>query len=362
MAKMQDVNKLPSLDGWRALSIALVLFEHEIYSDGFPKQLIPIVAYFGAGRLGVQFFFVISGFLITWLLIREQQKTNAVNLKSFYVRRILRIFPVYYIYLAVLAAMPLYHQSLEAWTANLTFTTNFWGSPYSTDHFWSLAVEEQFYLLWPVTLAACLPNYRRALIVLAAPLIIAPTVRLLAYKWWFPPDLSAIFQSHSFFPCFDSLAYGCIAAILFGCYRPRVESFYAKYGVLARWCGVFFLLLPQVFSMFSFAHVPDQLNASLRDSMQAFGFALILLQSILLPGKGLYRTLNWRWVQHLGILSYSIYVWQQMFSGNGQNVFGRGAWWVSFPIWIAVTFVVAHVSYYLFERPLLSLRQRFRLA
>jgi peptidoglycan/LPS O-acetylase OafA/YrhL len=357
---MQDVNKLPSLDGWRALSIALVLFAHDINSDGFPKQLIPIVDYFGAGRLGVQFFFVISGFLITWLLIREHEKTNAVNLKSFYVRRILRIFPVCYIYLAVLASMPIYHQSAEAWTANLTFTTNLWNAgPYTTFHFWSLAVEEQFYLLWPFTLAACLPNYRRALIVLAAPLIIAPTVRLLTCKGWFPPALSPIFQGYSFFYCFDSLAYGCIAAILFSFHRPQVESFYAKHGVLARWCGLFLILIPLVFPM---AHVPARLQAFFQESMQALGFALILLQSILLPGKGFYGALNWRWVQHFGILSYSIYVWQQMFSGSSQYVFGRGVWWVSFPIWIAVTFVVAHVSYYLFERPLLSLRRRFRLA
>jgi peptidoglycan/LPS O-acetylase OafA/YrhL len=269
--------KLPSLDGWRAVSVSLVLAAHCVYSSGFPKPLIPILDFFGAGGLGVRFFFVISGFLITWLLLQEHDHAGTVNLKNFYIRRSLRIFPVCLAYLGFLAAVTSYHQTSVDWTLNLTYATDFHLTPFPTAHLWSLGVEEQFYLLWPFLLALCLPNRLYCAATLAIPLVVAPVVRLLFCKGWYPHNLEFLFQTYSFFSQCDALAYGCVAAIIFSFYRPTIEWFYEHYNVLSRWCGVALVMLPITFPIL---HVPARIQAMLGDPLQSIGFMLLMLQSI----------------------------------------------------------------------------------
>jgi len=352
--------KLPSLDGWRAICISLVLLAHCVYVDGFPKLLLPALEVSGAGGLGVRGFFVISGFLITWLLVSEREKRGGISLKNFYVRRALRIFPVYYVYLGILAFLPCYHQDHAAWIGNLTYTTNFIGGPFPTFHLWSLGVEEQFYLLWPALLFLFAASRRTALGILMIPLLIAPVVRLLFCKSWYPVQMEWLFQGYSFFSKFDSLAFGCIGSILLFYQRDRIESFYQKHSSLTTWASIALIVLPVPLELL---HLPARLQAATFDSMQAIGFITLLLQSILYPGKGFFRALNWRWVRHLGVLSYSIYIWQQMFCDANSPVFGLGG---VLPVrcqvwmWIPVTLLVAHLSYYLLEKPFFSLREKFR--
>lgn len=350
--------KLPSLDGWRAFSVSLVLLDHCKYAPGFPVRLLPITQTLSIGGLGVRFFFVISGFLITWLLIQEHEKTGKISLRKFYIRRSLRIFPVCFAYLAVLAFFTSYQQSTSAWIANLTYTTDFLGSPLTTFHLWSLGVEEQFYLIWPLLLVLRVCGPKAAMRILAIPLMVAPIVRLLYCKGWFPENLGCFFQNYSFFSKFDSLAFGCIAAILFFNQRNRVELLFQENARLASWGGVALLALPLPLQLL---HFPARLQAATFDSLQACGFTILLLQSVLQPGRGCFRVLNWNWVKHLGVLSYSIYIWQQMFCGTAQTVFGvKEAWWVNFPAWIFVTLVAAHVSYFMLEKPFFRLRENFR--
>jgi peptidoglycan/LPS O-acetylase OafA/YrhL len=95
-------------------------------------------------------------------------------------------------------------------------------------------------------------------------------------------------------------------------------------------------------------------------SFETFGFALLMLQSVFLPDWGIYRILNWRWVCQIGVLSYSLYIWQQIFC-TAPEAFGLGrVWWMSFPGWLVPVFVVSFISYYGLERPILKLRVRFR--
>lgn len=350
--------KLPSLDGWRAVSISLVLLSHCMYAGGFPPRLIPGWDAAGLGGLGVRCFFVISGFLITWLLVSEREETGRINLGNFYIRRVLRIFPVYFTYLGILAFLTRYWQDAPSWAGNLTFTTNFVGSPFPTFHLWTLGVEEQFYLLWPLILLLCAASGKTLPKVLLIPLVVAPVVRLLFCKRWFPDHMDWLFQGYSFFSKCDSLAYGCIGSVLLFYHRQRVQTLYQKYFALISWSALALIALPLLLRHMYF---PPRLQAALFDCMQASGFLALLLQSILYPGKGFSRALNWRWVRHLGVLSFSIYIWQQMFCGTDFSVFGReSAWWTRFPMWIPVTLLVAHLSYYLLEKPFFSLRQKFR--
>ncbi len=369
MTKEKNSKKLPSLDGWRAVSIALVLLAHSSYTSGFPE----VFHHGAAGGLGVRLFFIISGFLITCLLLQEQMKHGTISLKHFYVRRALRILPVYFFYLLVLGGLTRYSQPVTAWLANLTFTTNFFPTPWFTGHLWSLGVEEQFYLLWPWFLVAVLgrPGSRSTLLkIIAVPLLLAPVVRMMDYKHWYPESAGFLFQDFSFFARFDSLAFGCLAAVFFVHSRPVLEAFYQKNTRLIAGGGMTLLFVP---TLLKSLHMGQDFQAAGTYSLQALGFSLLLLQSIFHPDRGLYRFLNWKWVSHIGVLSYSIYIWQQLFcvpddplslfyrGGLAGPAFGpKDAWWVSFPGCILAALLAAHASYYLLEKPLLGLRARFR--
>lgn len=349
--------KLPSLDGWRALSILLVLLAHSAGTRGFPQILVPVAH---NGPIGVRFFFVISGFLITWLLLQEYGKHEAISLKHFYLRRVLRIFPVYFIYLMVVGGLTQHSQSAWAWLANLTFTTDFIPVQRATNHLWSLAVEEQFYLLWPCLLAFTLKRgctWQSLIKFLLVPVLIAPVARFVIWSQH-PQWLNWLFQGYSFFCQFDSLAYGCISAILFFERRERLVQLNDKYGKLLALLGISLILFP----MFAGPRhwLPSRLGEMSFNSMQGVGFSLLLVQSILHPNILPYNVLNWRWIRHIGILSYSIYIWQQMFFSSDTVFAVKDAWWASFPIWIVVALIVAHISYYVLERPLFGLRSRFR--
>jgi peptidoglycan/LPS O-acetylase OafA/YrhL len=364
MVNSDNLKKLPSLDGWRAVSIALVLLDHSGYTRGFPTALNPLVhGWFGTGPMGVLFFFVISGFLITWLLLQEQAKHGFISLKHFYLRRALRILPVYFLYLVVLGFFTRYSQPASAWLANLTFTTNFFAHPGATEHFWSLGVEEQFYLLWPGLLILFLHRQKNGdgtilLKFLAVPLVVAPIARMIECKHWYPEPLHCLFAPGSFFLHFDALAYGCMAAVLFTRWRTDLELFFEKHPRAIAWGGVGLILAPAALSL---VHFPGRFQAAGSGSLLSIGFGLLLLQSILYPGRGFYRLLNWKWVSHVGVLSYSIYIWQQMFFGTGESIFGvKDAWWTDFPVWLLTALLAAHASYYLLEKPLLGLRAKFR--
>jgi peptidoglycan/LPS O-acetylase OafA/YrhL len=157
-SKGKTSRRLPSLDGWRAVAILLVLLSHWWATggaDNIPRWIRPIT---GQGDLGVRIFLVLSGLLITHLLLEENDSYGSIDLRSFYIRRVLRIFPVYFAFLlllATLSAFGLYYDDVATWIGALTFTRNVIGKGNSaTGHLWSLAVEEQFYFVWPSTMMA----------------------------------------------------------------------------------------------------------------------------------------------------------------------------------------------------------------
>src|SRR5436309_1765102 len=145
---------LPALDGLRAVAVFTVIVYH------FGIAAVP-------GDLGVSAFFVLSGFLITWLLLHEHAANGTVSLRRFYTRRVLRIFPAYYAFLAVSFAIDSVRG--QPWGSSLGLSSVFYlvnyynafnGHPVtSIAHAWSLGIEEQFYLLWPMLLLL----YRRRL-------------------------------------------------------------------------------------------------------------------------------------------------------------------------------------------------------
>jgi peptidoglycan/LPS O-acetylase OafA/YrhL len=353
--------RLPGVDGWRAISIAMVLGAHSTAMAGFQSQWYTAFKWAFDGNLGVRFFFVISGFLITFLMVQEQHKNGSVSLRKFYLRRALRILPVYYAFILVVFGLSWcgrFHQSQTAWLGNLTFTTDFVHAPWTTEHLWSLSVEEQFYVIWP-TLFVLLTRFSRgrnlACYVLAVPIVVAPVWRAAYYKLWFASLLGRFFGPFTFFGYFDSLAIGCLAAFLLAKYKYELSRLFS-----AR----FWLILGSAVTLIAIPHVLARwfrvcgFTVSLGPSFQATGGAILLLMGVLTPRR--FWFLEWPWVQKIGILSYSIYIWQQIFCSPPAAYGLSNAWWLSFPWWLLVVLTVAACSYYGLEKPVMGLRARFR--
>jgi peptidoglycan/LPS O-acetylase OafA/YrhL len=228
---------IPTLDGWRALAIVAVICFHGRFAF-FPRPSI-VRSISEYGYLGVDAFFAISGFLISTLLIREYDANQSINLRAFYMRRFFRIIPPYVAALAgicLVAWLGFIH--LQSWEipSCLLFLRNYEptvappGGPYDpyglyTVHFWSLSLEEHFYLIWASLLALLKP--RRAV---KAALILAATVVL----WRFVDGHYQIM--HRLMPSaamgtrtdsrLDALLWGCLAALLFPRSRSRSTWWY----------------------------------------------------------------------------------------------------------------------------------------
>jgi peptidoglycan/LPS O-acetylase OafA/YrhL len=357
--------RLASLDGWRAVAILMVLGNHSTFAAGFPNGLNNFWIWFFDGGLGVRFFFVISGFLITWLMILERDKNGSVNLREFYIRRCLRILPVYFAFLGVLAVLQLIgflKQNWISWIGNLTFTKDFFvGDPFS-GHLWSLSVEEQFYLVWPsiFILLVRTNKIQLATKVLVFAISIVPFFRLFGAAY--PERFAPLFGIESPLLCFDSLAFGCACAILYARKREAIERHFKTQSVLVVAVALMLILFPHIVTRLEQIQIQNfTLNfvmIEFGNSLQALGFSILLLHSVVAPGWSFYRILNWAWVRQIGILSYSLYIWQQLFWRPPQNWQLNHIWWMG--LWIIPLFVVAAISYYGLERPFLKLRNRYR--
>ena len=346
--------RYPSLNGLRAFSILLVIIHHLNLKHGLlaPLQgirwLEPILFFIQDGDLGVNVFFVISGFLITSLMLNEEAATKTVSLKKFYARRTLRIFPAYYFLLLVYMALQLAHVihiDRTSWITAITYTKYFnWYGDWYTSHAWSLSIEEQFYLCWPLIFLAG-ANFRKAGAVIMIAMV--PCVRL--YLHLHP---SPWFNDLNFFTRIDAIATGC----LFALYKDRIlEALRPRFTLLFYICFVI---------LFAFPYLPAWAGMVYLDSVFVplglahgtignFLVAIILMYSVFGPQRVWYKLLNLRAVNYIGLLSYSIYLWQQIFTG-GDN------WWVTgMPQSLLCIAVMSLFSYYVIEKPFNKLRSRF---
>jgi peptidoglycan/LPS O-acetylase OafA/YrhL len=353
------VNRIRSLDGWRATGVGLVMVSHAQYTTGFPQQYAAGLEAVFDGELGVRIFFVLSGFLITYLLLAEAEEAGAISLRRFYIRRALRILPIYVTYLLVLGlltAAGFYHDTLSSWLGALTFTRNMVGRGLSaTVQLWSLAVEEQFYLLWPVALGAfALWRRPRAFVIVsvavlvASPIIratlVSPTLGGLVFNRLFGPQSGLMFA--------DSLVVGCLAAFLVRRHPdvpPALEAPWLCVLAFACVAAGRFLQRGLVSSMWIVAMVP---------TVQAVSIMFLIWASAFHAPGLMSRALNLRPIVLLGTLSYSIYTWQFLFIGY--FVPKLAAYWThDWKWWAPCALAAAAASYYGVERPFLKLKTRF---
>lgn len=322
---------IPTLDGWRAIAIAGVLLCHSFRSTYWTMS----------GALGVNLFFAISGYLITTVLLKEN------GLRAFYVRRAFRILPPAFLYLAavaVLAVMGIIESSRTDIVSCLVFLRNYWGAGpdhgWYTGHFWSLAVEEQFYLFWPALLFFAGRKRGKW---------IAPALAL-AFALWRSLDMRHAWIANLFHN--EALRNGSLRsdyhmdAILWGCTLALFTQ--------ARDLKTLVSLRASSWLAIGALAAAVALNvAQPRGYMIAQGllFSLVIVASIAQPQAWLSRLLEWPALQWLGRLSYSLYLWQQLFffSGHPHRALQR------FPLNLVLALSCAWLSYRFVERPAIRL-------
>ncbi len=349
---------IPGLNGLRAIAVFIVIFFHW----GLPPLplFIFLQKYFPNGNFGVNIFFVISGFLISSILLNEKDKaakqktTGRKIIINFYIRRFLRIFPIYYIVLLLLlfSALPHYKDNFIYY---LTYTENFhvyfnhdWDS---FSHTWSLAVEEQFYIIWPCIII--LTKKSRLVYVFIFFILIGPVFSFFQ-TIYLKPALNVYILTPS---CFDAFGIGALLAYYY------VNNNMAR---IKKWTKV---LLPfSILLLFYWTLAPGgghlQYLKRFSDSIIASGLILFCLSNS-------YRSLRNRLLEnkvmvHLGMVSYGIYLFHYaipyFYSKAKQNMhveFGKYDSIIDYLLMMIILLLLAFFSFYKIEKPILRLKKKF---
>jgi peptidoglycan/LPS O-acetylase OafA/YrhL len=340
---------IPTLDGWRAVAVVGVVFYHasriSIFGPDFGRLQ-------DLGVFGVSLFFAISGLLICGRLLDEEVATGSISLKNFYLRRVFRIQPAaitYLLVLAVIGAAGILSCPLSAWVSALLNYRNFFtafagiGNAYQyTHHFWTLSVEEQFYLVLPLLLIIT----RRWRTVLLVTLCIITTVWLIVLHHFY-------FASH---PWWGERTDMYAPALLF----PATLAYLLKKEHcrvwIARLSPVLAVLAISLFFLSFF-----EVKSRLLWLIAIFGFPMLLLGTALHPNSFVSRLLEVRPLRFIGRMSYSIYLWQQIFIVNSAELAKahlQPKFFQIFPVNILLLVVTAWASYSLIEKPMIKVGRR----
>jgi peptidoglycan/LPS O-acetylase OafA/YrhL len=336
----------PSLNGLRAISILIVLMSH---LDMYPNKFYAMAF---NGGLGVNIFFVISGFLITTLCIKERNASGTIALKEFYIRRVLRIFPVAYLYILVIFILNYFFHLDIAWfqfPGALLYIMNFnyfRANQFSwyLGHFWSLANEEQFYLIFPFILKKNFQLFKWINVFL---ICVLPLICLLQ---GYVPALNhgMMYGFTHYLIKFQAISIGCLFSILV--FEKRFDGRrLMKYKIPGNLVSIFLIFYLNYDAFYSIHAVYTNLVISLVT-------AYIIITNIIPANDVIFKFLNLKPVSFIGILSYSIYIWQQIFTSKD----GKLPWiMVTFPFNIAFIVVVPLLSYFFYERYFLKLKKKF---
>lgn len=293
---------IPSLDGIRAAAVLLVFSAHAGLNDRVP------------GNFGVTVFFFLSGYLITTLLRIEFDRTGRISFSDFYLRRVLRIFPPFYLALGV-ASLVCFFGWLEGFLApdavlaQMFYFSNYYiighgwwdGRAPGTWVYWSLAVEEHFYLFFPLLyliLRRCLRSPgRQALVLFSLCVCVLAWRCLLVFGLDAAKDRTYVASDTRI----DSILWGCVLAIYANPMLDRVR-------IPERWLKFFWVPLGVVGLLVSFLIRDQRIEETFRYSLQGLALVPLFVAAIQYPQWGPFGLLNIGWVRFIGVLSYSIYL------------------------------------------------------
>jgi peptidoglycan/LPS O-acetylase OafA/YrhL len=341
---------LPTLDGWRALSIGLVIMHHSQIQLTVPLigPLLQSLARFG--EVGVELFFAISGLLVCTRLLEEESKSGQISVKGFYIRRFFRILPAaifYLLMIAILAAFRVIPVFPIDWFAALFFFRNYAmlfeylnHSPLAlhwyTGHFWSLSMEEHFYLVLPAVLVA----FKRSRRWVLAGMAISVALWRMVLAHVMHHDYLFNFRTDTHVDAL--LIPAMIALALYPLARKQVARRY-----IPVWS---FPVLVVMELLFLTTRVPCFFT------LQAIVLPLLILSTVLHPNTVQGRILGSKPLRWIGWISYSLYLWQQLFFGVNFAASPPGlALLRKSPLNLVALLVCATVSYYAIEKPFIRL-------
>ena len=335
------MQRIPSLDGLRAISIAFVIMGHAAGTDG--ATYIPYEIAANMAEFGVRVFFVISGFLITSLLLEEHRTYGRISLGHFFLRRTFRIFPPFLAFLLglwIASEQGWLTFSGRDWVHALTYTVNYHASrPWDIAHLWSLSVEEQFYLIWPALLV--LAGIKRGMMCAAAMIAVAPLLRV-TYLILLPNGSD--YLGLTLDTAGDALAIGCLLGYL----RNKLWT-----NEVWRVIVTSPVAIGTLFALAYVLHLSTKVELLAGAAVLNIAIAVVIERSIRMPHYDLGKLLNTSPMIYVGLISYSLYLWQQPFLNRyGTSEFNH------FPLNLLMAIAACLFTYYVVERPALKLRQR----
>lgn len=359
----KDIIHLKGLNGIRAIAALSVLFAHltgELYQFGLSDTFIgtdelgnrlPIFM----ASYGVTMFFALSGFLITYLLLIEKEKSGIINVKKFYIRRVLRIWPLYYFYGILVASVYILYQinydnkMLPFYIflmANIPLIIQ--NSLPMIGHLWSIGVEEQFYLFWPwfskVKLKTLLLNSSLFILIFYVIKVVA---------WYFKIELLLSFLTVT---RFNIMLIGCVGAILFFKKHSLINKLTDYKIQLLAWL----IIILACFNMF-------HISSSLIDH-EVIGFVTVVIIIAQVNRKNYIINLNNRVLDFIGKISYGIYVYHPLLiflAAKNLESFkeSKAINYIVLYIFIFISAIlISYLSYRFIEKPFIKLKSNFQVA
>lgn len=350
--------RILQLDGLRFFAVFMVLIAHwlqwKISNSAFQK--IPF-------SHGVTLFFVLSGFLITEILLKNRDVSLVYNknkwgiLKSFYLRRFLRIFPIYYLLIFALFIIN-YQNTRQIFPFLVSYTLNIYQSIHiefvgNFNHFWSLAVEEQFYLFWPFLILFTKPKYTGYFILIS--IFLSLLVRILLF--YYTGNWMAM--SYFTFSCMHALSLGALLAFTKLFYKKVFDFFVKKILFYLSWFIYIFLLVLQI----------SENLILYRDVFDEFVFALAATSTIAIASvNGFNKIIGWilelKITTYLGKISYGIYVYHLFIPSlflylNYYIGISEQNKYFLFVTYFVLTIFMSSFSWYFIESPLNGLKRFF---
>ncbi len=354
---------LPGIDGLRAISVLAVLAFHHYFIGGHEQGFAP------GGFLGVEVFFVVSGYLITSLLLAERRKTGGVSLTRFWFRRARRLLPALFVMLAVviLYALLFLPDSINTLKSNtiaaLSYTSNWWlvishqsyaseaGRPGLLKHLWSLAIEEQFYLLWPPLLVVGLRKLgRKRMLITMLSVALASSVLMAIVV---TGSINAAY--YSTWTRLSGLLLGSMMAFFFAPYQIRGHAARgARYALdLAGVLGLVVLIWS--FHSFTFPFLPSGDTSVFKGGFLLVDVAtLLVIAAVVHPLSDIGPLLGVRPLKWIGLRSYGLYLWHYPIfcvTRPGLDVPIQNMWQL-LVLRLVLSFGAAELSYRYVETPI----------
>ncbi|MES2648602.1 MAG: acyltransferase [Bacteroidota bacterium] len=356
------MKRIRSLDGIRAIAILLVLVKHSYSYLPYIITEHPLFLFISNSELGVKIFFVLSGYLITRLLIAEKDKTGSVNIKRFYISRALRIFPIFYLFIIIVIGLKFFFYDtagVNYWAVffaafflwNYKHLFEFTSSVYDVQylaHYHTLAMEEQFYLLWPFFFSRT--SKARLIKILIGLTVLIPLIRVLTY-FFIPSNrgqIGMMLQTGG-----DAILAGCLGALLEDNTNFKNKYFrYINNKLLIYFTILFIFFISPIFRFY----FKGAYDLTIGMTLNNLAIVVFLFWSVNVPSL-FSRILNSYIFVGIGLISYPLYLWTPFFIVELEDK----SWVQESPQNFIIALLVAIASYKLIEKPILRLKRKYAI-